>query len=44
MLQLLKNRLMQQNQAQTITDIKIDAIVSTFLQTFAVKTGTKYRD
>ena len=37
-------RLVLQNQAQTLTDIEIDAIVSTFLKTLTVKTGAKLRD
>ena len=36
--------LVLQNQAQTLTDIEIDAIVSTFLKTLASKTGAKLRD
>ncbi len=36
--------LVLQNQAQTLTDIEIDAIVSAFLKTLASKTGAKLRD
>jgi phenylalanyl-tRNA synthetase beta chain len=36
--------LVLQNQAQTLTDIEIDAIVSVFLKTLASKTGAKLRD
>ncbi len=36
--------LVLQNQAQTLTDIEIDAIVSTFLDTLTQKTGAKLRD
>ncbi len=36
--------LVLQNQAQTLTDTEIDAIVSTFLETLTVKTGAKLRD
>ncbi len=36
--------LVLQNQAQTLTDTEIDAIVSTFLETLTQKTGAKLRD
>jgi len=36
--------LVLQNQAQTLTDVEIDAIVSTFLDTLTQKTGAKLRD
>ena len=36
--------LVLQNQAQTLTDVEIDAIVSTFLETLTQKTGAKLRD
>ncbi|MSR16359.1 MAG: phenylalanine--tRNA ligase subunit beta [Methylococcaceae bacterium] len=36
--------LVLQNQAQTLTDVEIDAIVNTFLKTLTVKTGAKLRD
>jgi phenylalanyl-tRNA synthetase beta chain len=36
--------LVLQNQAQTLTDSEIDAVVNTFLETLAAKTGAKLRD
>lgn len=36
--------LVLQNQAQTLTDAEIDAVVNTFLESLATKTGAKLRD
>jgi len=36
--------LVLQNQAQTLTDTEIDAVVNTFLETLATKMGAKLRD
>jgi phenylalanyl-tRNA synthetase beta chain len=36
--------LVLQNQAQTLTDVEIETVVNTFLESLAVKTGAKLRD